>query len=138
MTVLRGGDSSIVGQYVDFCQIADEQRKLHGYTKTAIQETMRICQEKGILTPFLLSRRKEVIDIMEMLFTQEEVWEMCKREIARNAEQEGRKEGAESRDILYGELLRQLEPLGRIGDLLAAIADKEKLTSLAQEFGLKM
>ena len=43
VTVLRGGDSSIVGQYVDFCQIADEQRKLHGYTKTAIQETMRIC-----------------------------------------------------------------------------------------------
>ena len=71
---------------------------------------------------------------MEMLFSQEEVWEMTKREIARNAKQEG----AESRDILYGELLKRLEPLGRAGDLLAAIADKTKLTLLVQEFGLKM
>ena len=134
VTVLRGGDSSIVGQYVDFCQIADEQRKIHGYTRTAIHETMRICQEKGILTPFLAARRKEVVDIMEMLFSQEEVWEMSLREIAREAKQEG----AESRDALYGELLRRLEPLGRIGDLLAATADKAKLASLAQEFGLEM
>ncbi len=142
VAVLRGGDSSIVGQYVDFCQIADEQRKLHGLTRTAIHETMRICQEKDILTPFLLTRQKEVIDIMEMLFSQEEVWEMSAREIARNAKQEGRQEGrlegAESRDTLYCELLRRLEPLGRAGDLLAAIADKAKLMSLAKEFGLKL
>ena len=71
---------------------------------------------------------------MEMLFSQEEVWEMSRREIARNAEQKG----AEGRDALYGELLKRLEPLGRAGDLLAAITDKAKLVSLAQEFGLKM
>ena len=59
---------------------------------------------------------------------------MSKREIAREAKQEG----AESRDALYGELLRRLEPLGRAGDLLAAIVDKAKLASLAQEFGLEM
>jgi len=134
VTVLRGGDDSILGQYVEFCQIADGQRKLHGLTRTTIQETMRICQEKGVLTPFLASRRKEVVDIMEMLFSQEEVWEMTKKEIARDARQEGRQEVAN----LYSELQKRLDPLGRVGELLAAIADTSKLAALAQEFGLKI
>lgn len=144
--VLRGGDDSILGQYVAFCKIADAQRTLHGLTKEAIQETMRICQERGVLMPFLAARRKEVIDIMEMLFSQEEVWEMTKREIARDAKkegrqegrQEGRREGAERRDTLYRELMRRLEPLGRSSDLFAAIADTAKLYDLAREFGLQM
>ena len=140
--VLRGGDDSILGQYVEFCQVADEQRTIHGLTKTAIQETMRICQEKGILVPFLTARRKEVIDIMEMLFSQEEVWEMTKKEIARDAErrgeQRGEQRGENKRDNLYAELLKRLVPLGRINDLIAAATDKAKLTSLAHEFGLEI
>ena len=134
VTVLRGGDNSVLGQYVKFCQIADEQCRLLGRTKSAIQETMRICQEKSVLTPFLTARRKEVIDIMEMLFSQEEVWEMTKKEIARDARQEGRQEIT----ALYSELQKKLDPLGRVGELLAAIADTNKLTALAQEFGLEM
>ena len=128
--VLRGGDDSILGQYVEFCQVADEQRTIHGLTKTAIQETMRICQERDILVPFLTARRKEVIDIMEMLFSQEEVWEMTKKEVAKDA--------VNSRDNLYDELQKKLVPLGRINDLLAAFSDKAKLAALAREFGLNV
>lgn len=124
--VLRGGDDSILGQYVTFCKIADEQRALHGLTREAIQETMRICQERGVLIPFLTARRKEVIDIMEMLFSQEEVWEMTKRELKRD------------RTILLGELMKKMSPLGRINDLIAATADEEKLSALAREFGLQI
>ncbi len=138
VTVLRGGDGSVLGQYIAFCQIADEQCKLHGRTKSAIQETMRICLEKGVLTPFLTARRKEVIDIMEMLFSQEEVWEMTRKEIAREAKQEGRQEGRQEVTALYSELQRRLDPLGRVGELLAAISDTNKLAALAQEFGLKI
>ena len=87
--VLRGGDNSIVGQYVEFCKIADEQRVLYGLTKKAIQETIRICLERGILVPFLTARKKEVMDIMEMLFSQEEVRELDRRD----AWQEGCQEG---------------------------------------------
>ena len=72
--VLRGGDGSIVGQYVEFCQVADAQRGLYGLSKQAIQETIRICLERGILTPFLTAKREEVVDLMEMLFSQEEIW----------------------------------------------------------------
>ena len=142
VTVLRGGDSSILGQYVDSCKIADEQRKLHGLTKVTIQETMRICQEKGILTPFLASRRKEVVDIMEMLFSQEEVWEMTKKEIARDARQEGMQAGMQAGmqkvTALYSELQSRLDPLGRVGELLAALSDADKLAALAREFGLSI
>ena len=122
--VLRGGDSSIVGQYVEFCKIADEQRVLYGLTKKAIQETIRICLERGILVPFLTARQKEVIDIMEMLFSQEQVWELDRRD--------ARQEGIN----LIGELMRRLEPLGRISELIAATSDTAKLSALAQEFGL--
>ncbi len=143
--VLRGGDNSIVGQYVAFCKIADEQRALYGLTKEAIQETIRICLERGILVPFLTAKREEVVDIMEMLFSQEEVWELDRQEIAREARQEGHKEGhKEGRQEgrkegidLIGELMRRLEPMGRISELIAATADSAKLSALAKEFGLK-
>ena len=111
---------------------------------------------------------------MELLFSQEEVWEMTRREIARDARedglqkgiqegrlvgrregrregrlegrqegrlvgrQEGLQEGAANRDRLYSELLKHLEPLGRTGELLAAITDRSKLAALANEFGLQL
>ncbi len=124
--VLRGGDSSIVGQYVEFCRIADGQRALYGLTKKAIQETIRICLERGILVPFLTARQKEVVDIMEMLFSQEQVWELDRRD--------ARQEGIN----LIGELMRRLEPLGRISELIAATSDTTKLSELAHEFGLEV
>ena len=134
-----------MGQYVAFCKIADEQRALYGLTKEAIQETIRICLERDILAPFLTARREEVVDIMEMLFSQEEVWELDRQEIAREAHREGRREGRQEgrqegcQEVvgLYRELQRRLDPLGRVGELLAAISDADKLAALAQEFGLK-
>ena len=136
--VLRGGDSSIIGQYVAFCKVADEQRALYGLTKKAIQETIRICLERGILAPFLTTRRKEVVDIMEMLFSQEQVWELDRRDAWQEGEKHGEAHGESKRDALYGELLKILEPLGRIGDLIAATTDKNKLSALAHEFGLEV
>lgn len=93
--ILRGGDNSIVGQYVEFCKIADEQRALHGLTKQAIQETIHICLERGILTSFLTARQEEVIDVMEMLYSQEEVWELDRQYIRQESMEEGIKKGIE-------------------------------------------
>ena len=83
---------------------------------------------------------------MEMLFSQEEVWELERQHIAMESEKRGEArgethgmaQGESKRDTLYGELLKILEPLGRIGDLIAATADKAKLAALAQEFGLEL
>ena len=90
------------------------------------------------MTPFLASRREEVVDIMEMLFSQEEVWEMTKKEIARDARQEGMQAGMQKVTALYSELQRRLDPLGRVGELLAALSDADKLAALAREFGLSI
>ena len=158
--ILRGGDSSIVGQYVEFCKISDEQRGIYGLTREAIQETIRICLERGILVPFLRSRREEVIDIMELLFNQEEVWNLERQAIARDARlegrregrlegrlegrQEGRREGRQEGRLeghqeginFYNELIKRLAAVGRIGELTAAATDSSKLSALAKEFGL--
>ena len=91
---------------------------------------MFLYQEKGIPVPFLTARRKEVIDIIEMLFSQGEVWEMTKKEIAREAKQEGMH--------IYGEQLKLLVTLGWINDLLAATSDSKKMDDLIRKFGLKI
>lgn len=62
---------------------------------------------------------------------------MDRQEIAKEARQAGRQEGRKEGIDLLGELMRKLEPLGRINGLIAATADSAQLSALAQEFGLK-
>lgn len=63
----------IVGQYVMFTKVYDEQRKLYGRTKKAILETIRICKDKNILKEYLESRESEVVDIMLTIFDEETI-----------------------------------------------------------------
>ena len=94
--VLRDdGSGDIIDQYVRFCKIADEQRKKYGYTAEAVSETIRLCLEQNILVPFLLSRKKEVQDIMITLFSQEKVTEIREFNLAKEAEDRGVKRGIE-------------------------------------------
>ena len=44
--------------------------------KKAIEETRRICQERGILVPFLTDHREEVIEIMSRTFDAEVIAEL--------------------------------------------------------------
>lgn len=69
--VLYGGEDDIIGGYVTFCRVLDEQYRKHGYTAEAVRETIRICRDKGVLEEHLHKREKEVIDIMLALFDQE-------------------------------------------------------------------
>lgn len=90
--VLRSGhEGDIVDQYIEFCDILSEQVKIYGRTEEALNNTIRICLERGILVPFLSSRMKEVVDIMTTLFDQERVWEIERY----NIREEGRAEGLE-------------------------------------------
>lgn len=90
------GAGNIVDQYIRFCEISDEQRKLYGYTMKAVEETLRICCEENILMPFLASRQKEVQDIMVTLFNQERVTEIHEYNLVKDAKREGRIETAKS------------------------------------------
>ena len=46
--------------------------KLYGRTKKAILETIRICKDRNVLKEYLESREKEVVDIMMVLYDEEE------------------------------------------------------------------
>lgn len=135
--ILRGGDDSIVGQYVAFCRVADEQREQYGLTKQAIQETIRICVERGILVPFLTAKQEEVVDIMELLFSQEEIWEMDKQYARQEGRQEGHQEGRREGRQEGIELIKRLVAQGRVGDLVAIASDNDKFSELARELGLE-
>lgn len=63
--VLYGsGQGDIISQYVTFTKVYDEQRKLHGRTRKAVTETIRICKDKNVLKEYLEEREKEVENIM--------------------------------------------------------------------------
>ncbi len=68
------------------------QARLHGRTKLTMEETIRICQGENVLTGYLTERKKEVEDIMSMLFSQEEVTERYGYERYAEGRDEGRKE----------------------------------------------
>ncbi|MCD7841083.1 MAG: hypothetical protein LUG56_01280, partial [Lachnospiraceae bacterium] len=92
--VLRDdGSGDILDQYIEFSQIFDRQVKEYGRTQKAMDETLRICLERGILKPFLESRRKEVVDIMTTLFDQRQVWDIELYNVAKENREEGRQEG---------------------------------------------
>lgn len=81
------GSGSVIDQYVHFCQISDEMRGRHGATLKAVQETLRECVRQNILTPFLMTREKEVSDIMISLFNQEEIQAIHDYNVAKQAQE---------------------------------------------------
>ena len=72
--VLYGSDGGdIVSQYVAFTKVYDEQRKLHGRTRRAVTETIRICKDKNVLKEYLEEREKEVEHIMLAMYDEKEI-----------------------------------------------------------------
>jgi len=102
------GTNDIIDQYAMFCDVANEQRKKYGYTPEATKEVVRICLERGILVPFLQSRKKEVFQVMDSLFDQERVTNNLVRDAQKKALEEGRKEGREEGIASAVLMLRQL------------------------------
>ena len=85
--------NGIIGEYISFCQILQEQVVLYGPTRKTIEETIRICQEKGKLVNYLTSRKKEVVTIMEELFSFETSMKRIINTEKTEAREEGRAEG---------------------------------------------
>lgn len=48
--VISQVEDTIIGEYIRFCHIFDEQRKKFGYTTKAIQRAMEICKKEKVLT----------------------------------------------------------------------------------------
>ncbi len=122
--VLRDdGSGDILDQYIEFSQIFDRQVKEYGRTQKAMDETLRICLERGILKPFLESRQKEVVDIMTTLFDQRQVWDIELYNVAKENREEGRQEGKqEERTELVKNMLKKV-----------SLADISALTGIPQD-----
>ena len=69
--VISKVDETLPGQYIGFCKIFDEQRKLYEDGMTIAKETYRLCIENNYLSDFMKSHEQEVIDMMYELFDEE-------------------------------------------------------------------
>lgn len=83
----------IIGQYIIYAHVYDQQVKQHGRDRKAAEETVRICKDRGVLREYLEAHEKEVINSMIMLFEQEEAVKRYGNRRAAEARAEGRTEG---------------------------------------------
>jgi predicted transposase YdaD len=88
-----GAQGDIINQYIRFCHIFNEQVKLHGRTRKAVEETIRICRSEAVLEEYLEMEREEVIDMMLALFDEETLMKNHDAAIERKGRKEGRKKG---------------------------------------------
>lgn len=81
--------ATIINQYIGFCTVFDEQRKIYGSNIQAVRETIRICVDRDLLREYLEGRRTEVEGIMLTLFSQEWVDEIRLKEARDEGEANG-------------------------------------------------
>jgi len=103
-------EKDIIGQYIIFSKVYNEQRKLYGSTKQAVTKTIRICKDRNVLKEYLESKEQEVVDIMMTLFDDEQILKAYAKDIEDNTEKETERKTAE-RMIKDGELT--LEKIAR-------------------------
>ena len=100
--------NDVIGQYIIFCHVLDEQIKIHGYKKKAAEETIRICQNTEVLKKYLEGRKKEVIGIMTMLFDQAYATKMYGIEQAKIGEVKGVIETCQDFGVSIAEAIHRL------------------------------
>ena len=88
-----GKEHDIIYQCVAFTKVLDDQVRLHGKTREAIMETIRICKDRDLLKQYLTEHEQEVRDIMITLFDNETILKGYTREKVNAARTEGMKAG---------------------------------------------
>ena len=56
--IYESDTDDIINQYIIFCKVFNEQTKLHGMTRKAVTETIRICKDRNVLREYLAQREK--------------------------------------------------------------------------------
>ena len=108
--IYESDTEDIINQYIIFCKVFDEQRKLYGMTEQAVKETIRICKDRNILKEYLMSREVEVVTIMMSLFDDEQIMKTYWKDMENTLVHKKDRETAE-RMIKDGEL--SLEKIAR-------------------------
>lgn len=125
--VLYKESEDIIGQYIIFCKVYNEQRKKFGRTEKTINETIRICMNRNVLKDYLESHKREVISMMMTLFEEEQIMKAYTKDVL----EQGIEQGIEQGRIL------QLIKLVESGDItVERAAQKSNMT--VEEFKEKM
>ena len=90
--IYDGKEGDIINQYVIFTKVCNEQIVLHGRTQKAVLEAIRICKDRNVLREYLSSREKEVVDIMMLLYDEEEIMKSYMESERYEASQEARQD----------------------------------------------
>lgn len=85
-------EDDIIGQYIIFSKVYNEQRKIYGATKEAILETIRICKNRNVLKEYLESKEQEVVDMMMTLFDDEQILKAYTKDIEDNTTRKAARE----------------------------------------------
>jgi hypothetical protein len=91
--IYESNTDDIINQYIVFCKVFDDQRKLYGLTEQTVRETIRICKDRNVLREYLESREKEVVTIMMSLFDEEQIMKVYIEDYGNQKEEEGKKAG---------------------------------------------
>ena len=65
------GTATIIGQYIGFSKVFNEQRKLHENIMDALEAAISISIESGYLAKYLTEHREKVVTMMAELFDEE-------------------------------------------------------------------
>ncbi len=135
--VLYGDEGNdIISQYVSFSKVYTEQVKRHGYSRKAVQETIRICRDRDVLAEYLKTRESEVVSIMMMLFDDayiQRAYHMrVEREAAEKAKIAAEKEGGatggkEVRASMEKEVREAVEKEAVLASLQATMENAAKM-----------
>ena len=85
-------EKNIVGQYIIFSKVYNEQRKRYGVTKQAIIETIGICKNRNVLKEYLENKEQEVVDMMMTLFDDEQILKAYVKDIKESTARETARE----------------------------------------------
>lgn len=136
--VLHEADDTICGQYIGFCKVFNEQRKIHDNKIICVQETIRICIEQGYLAAYLKTHEKEAFTMMAELFDEEYLRGQYNKSRDREMLEAGRAEGrAEGRTegIAEGKISTLI---GLVRDNLLTVAEAAKRAEMSvSEFEAK-
>ena len=128
--ITDGTQGDIINQYIRFCHVLNEQIKIHGRTRKAVEETIRICQSENVLAEYLEKQRKEVLDIMEALFDEETIQRNFMASERRKSERKGRE--SEQRERIAVMLRKGLTPeqVANYGDYPIALVNEVEQSML--------
>ena len=71
--IYDGEKGDIINQYVIFTKVCNEQMDLYGRSQKAVLEAIRICKDRNVLREYLSSKESEVVDIMMVLYDEEQI-----------------------------------------------------------------